>query len=387
MMAAIFTALPPEHRSHHNQVIKVYHRSTSEKPRREKTETGCSSLRRSNTEVIKNLKEKEGCRKEEAGEGHYPEDHMSNEEFRRAIEDFIAKQQRFLREEEEFSFLERSFTLNKLETFTVDWSVDETQNLRDRAEFVVKSMRSVMESLFRSAFGEAAMEDLFLRFTDKVDEPLARQTSQYFNLLRAVTIKTKLVLEESIKEVYHALRPKCLMMTDMGCSSGPNALFVVAEVFSVVDKFCRSLNLEPPQFGVFLNDLPGNDFNTLFNFLASFHEWGIIKEEKLGKFNLPLYLATAEEVRQLIEAEESFAVNKLETFTIDWSVDTTQNLNNRAEFVMESIRAVFESLLSDAFGQAIIDDLFIRFKKRVQKHFARQTGEYLNILVSLTKRA
>jgi len=46
-----------------------------------------------------------------------------------------------------------------------------------------------MESLFRSAFGEAAMEDLFLRFKDKVEEPLARQTSQYFNLLLSMTRK------------------------------------------------------------------------------------------------------------------------------------------------------------------------------------------------------
>jgi len=102
---------------------------------------------------------------------------------------------------------------------------------------------------------------------------------------------------------------------------------------------------------------------------------------------MPIYLATTEEVRQLIEAEGSFVVNRLETFTIDWSVDITQNLNSRAKFVMETVRAGYESLFSRAFGEAIIDELFIRFKKRVHKHFERQTGEYLSILVSLTKRA
>jgi len=95
-------------------------------------------------------------------------------------------------------------------------------------------------------------------------------------------MKAKLVLEESIKEVYHTLRPKCLMMTDMGCSSGPNSLLVVSEVLNIIDKTCRSLNHQPPQFGVFLNDLPGSDFNTLFNFLPSFQQW--VEEEKGNNF-------------------------------------------------------------------------------------------------------
>ncbi|GMH13450.1 hypothetical protein Nepgr_015291 [Nepenthes gracilis] len=38
------------------------------------------------------------CQK--TGEAHYPEDHMTSEEFRQKIEAFIARQQRFLREEE-----------------------------------------------------------------------------------------------------------------------------------------------------------------------------------------------------------------------------------------------------------------------------------------------
>lgn len=95
MMAMIFST--SEH-----QVIKIYHRSKSEKVRREKIEKKCCGLRRSNTE-IKSLKGC-GCYKDKK-EGHYPEDHMSNEEFRKTIENFIARQQRFLREEE-FSALE-----------------------------------------------------------------------------------------------------------------------------------------------------------------------------------------------------------------------------------------------------------------------------------------
>ncbi|KNA19282.1 hypothetical protein SOVF_062670 [Spinacia oleracea] len=94
MMAMIF---PPSEQQ--QQVIKIYQRSKSEKMiiKREKVEKKCCGLRRSNTE-IKSLK---GCGcSNDVKECHYPEDHMSNEEFQKTIENFIARQQKFLREEE-----------------------------------------------------------------------------------------------------------------------------------------------------------------------------------------------------------------------------------------------------------------------------------------------
>jgi len=90
IMATIFST--PEH-----QVIKIYHRSKSENIGREKIDSNCSNLRRSNTETKRVTK---SSNKTSKGD-YYPEDHMSNDEFRRTIEDFIAKQQRFLREEED----------------------------------------------------------------------------------------------------------------------------------------------------------------------------------------------------------------------------------------------------------------------------------------------
>ncbi|MBA0686672.1 hypothetical protein Goari_014260 [Gossypium aridum] len=68
---------------------RVYRRSKSEKLEREKVK---KELRRSESEkkcrIIENMDEK-----------LFPEDDLSNEEFQRAIEDFIAKQLRFRREE------------------------------------------------------------------------------------------------------------------------------------------------------------------------------------------------------------------------------------------------------------------------------------------------
>lgn len=71
---------------------RVYRRSKSEK----------LAIRKSWEEVTKELRrsETEKCRKVENMDGELvPEDELSNEEFQRTIEDFIAKQLRFRREE------------------------------------------------------------------------------------------------------------------------------------------------------------------------------------------------------------------------------------------------------------------------------------------------
>ncbi|KAL9244995.1 hypothetical protein vseg_018705 [Gypsophila vaccaria] len=91
--ATIFST--PEH-----QVIRIYHRTKSEKLRVEKMETDCCNLGRSNTES-RRVKKGCSCCQDVKG-GHYPHDHLSNEEFKRTIEDFIARQRRSLREEEDF---------------------------------------------------------------------------------------------------------------------------------------------------------------------------------------------------------------------------------------------------------------------------------------------
>ena len=95
--------------------------------------------------------------------------------------------------------------------------------------------------------------------------------------------KAKPVLEENIKEVYAGnMFPECLKVADLGCSSGPNTLIVVSQMLDAIATTCTLLNRRPPALQVFLNDVPGNDFNTLFKSLPSFYEE--VKKEKGGKF-------------------------------------------------------------------------------------------------------
>jgi len=106
---------------------------------------------------------------------------------------------------------------------------------------------------------------------------------------------------------------------------------------------------------------------------------------------MPYYTPTVEEGRQLVEAEGSFSLDTTKTFTVDWSGDTSQiqTINNRANTVTGIVRAVTESLLAKAFGfgEAAMEDLFIRFKTRVAERMAKGTAEFLTITVSMTKKS
>ncbi|WCJ32657.1 S-adenosyl-L-methionine-dependent methyltransferases superfamily protein [Euphorbia peplus] len=64
-----------------------------------------------------------------------------------------------------------------------------------------------------------------------------------------------------------------ITIAELGCSSGPTALLAVTHIINNIYKTCsESGRSSPPEISVLLNDLPGNDFNTLFKYLSDFHD-------------------------------------------------------------------------------------------------------------------
>ncbi|GMH17954.1 hypothetical protein Nepgr_019795 [Nepenthes gracilis] len=308
-------------------------------------------------------------------------------------------------------------------------------------------------------------------------------------------------------------------MADLGCSTGTNSLELVLEVIEIVNTACQKLNCRAPEFEVFLNDLPSNDFNTVFTSLPKFYKkledergtelgqcfvygtpgsfygrlfpskfvhfvhslyslhwlsriprelasdngealnkgniciaqtsplavWkayyklfesdfmlflrsrskeiifegrmvltfigstksndphylmyignilnsmaseGLIKRPKLDMFNLPFYNSTVEEVRKLIEEEGSYTLHKLETFTLEWHIGcNSSNPNVCAKFLANSIKVVTEPMLAKEFGGAIMNELFLKFQELLVRIFAAGKTEFLNIVVSLIRKA
>lgn len=97
---------------------------------------------------------------------------------------------------------------------------------------------------------------------------------------KSVILKTRRVLEDSIKDYLSNIvnLPTCLKVADLGCSSGPNALLPISEIIDIVHQICRQAELKSPEFQVFLNDLPGNDFNAIFRSVPAFLDK--LKKEK-----------------------------------------------------------------------------------------------------------
>ncbi|GER57369.1 S-adenosyl-L-methionine-dependentmethyltransferases superfamily protein [Striga asiatica] len=86
-------------------------------------------------------------------------------------------------------------------------------------------------------------------------------------------LKSWHVLEETLKDMFSnhtaAFPDNRFRIADLGCSSGPNALFVISRIIGKIEELCKE---NGPELEVFLNDLPGNDFNNIFRMLPEFYQ-------------------------------------------------------------------------------------------------------------------
>uniref|UniRef100_A0A0D9WNT2 Uncharacterized protein n=1 Tax=Leersia perrieri TaxID=77586 RepID=A0A0D9WNT2_9ORYZ len=91
-------------------------------------------------------------------------------------------------------------------------------------------------------------------------------------LQRKALLKTKPVLDRVVRQVCTALLHPTMVVADLGCSVGANTLIFVSEVISTVADAQRrnELGCNPIELQFFLNDLPGNDFNQVFQSLQQF---------------------------------------------------------------------------------------------------------------------
>ncbi|KAJ4851433.1 hypothetical protein Tsubulata_013964 [Turnera subulata] len=350
---------------------------------------------------------------------------------------------------------------------------------------------------------------------------------------KQVISKTRPILEEAVAELlHHNLPADCLRIVDMGCSSGPNTLLPLWEIIETTNSTCRRLNHQKaPALQFFLNDLPGNDFNTVFRSLlpdffdklekekfdklgpcfvaampGSFHgrlfpdnslhfvhssyslhylsqvpeglisesgeplnkgniclsetshpsvhkayldqfdkdftsflrsrssemisrsrmvltimgssyhnpsckygsqifqligaslkemvDEGKFEESLLDSFNVPLYCPSAEVIRELVQREGSFNIDRLEQYEINWDVNIEEDADKdsnfdkwaRGRYVSKYMRAVAESMLTSQFGAAIMDQLFHRLSSKVAECLERGIGSRHNLVISMAKK-
>ncbi|KAG6647007.1 hypothetical protein CIPAW_07G048700 [Carya illinoinensis] len=236
---------------------------------------------------------------------------------------------------------------------------------------------------------------------------------------------TKPITEDAITQLYSSTLPKSLVIAHLGCSSGPNTLFIVSELIKVVDQLRReSRHDQSPEYQVFLNDLPGNDFNTIFKSSPSFQkkmsnqlgasaspcfftgvpgsfydrlfpsktlhfvhssyslQWlsmGLIEEEKMDSSNIPQYTPSPSKVKFEVSKEGCFFIDYLEVFEVNWRVNNTSKINSSDDQfcdgnynVAKCMKVVAEPLLVSHFGDAIIEAVFRRYRKILSNRISKE---------------
>ncbi|KAL6345271.1 hypothetical protein AAG906_015754 [Vitis piasezkii] len=116
--------------------------------------------------------------------------------------------------------------------------------------------------------GNGDTSTIYCRFSEK----FSIMTSSTLMVQKKVISLTKPIIEDAITNLYCNNFPASLCIADLGCSSGPNTFFAVLEVVTTVDKVGKKMGRQLPEIQVFLNDLPGNDFNTIFKSLPKFQK-------------------------------------------------------------------------------------------------------------------
>ncbi|KAJ9703516.1 hypothetical protein PVL29_005033 [Vitis rotundifolia] len=78
---------------------------------------------------------------------------------------------------------------------------------------------------------------------------------------KKMLLEARPFLEDSIKDTFSSGIPSCVKLSDLGCSSGPNSPSAISEIIHTIHGMAKRMDCKSPEFQVFLNDLPGNDFN------------------------------------------------------------------------------------------------------------------------------
>ncbi|EOA34849.1 hypothetical protein CARUB_v10022430mg [Capsella rubella] len=77
----------------------------------------------------------------------------------------------------------------------------------------------------------------------------------------------KLIIEKLDAKTLISGSNNTFRIADLGCATGPNTFFLVDDIIRSVETNLRRSKSTKPEFLVYFNDLPENDFNTLFTSL------------------------------------------------------------------------------------------------------------------------
>ncbi|XP_037432935.1 salicylate/benzoate carboxyl methyltransferase-like [Triticum dicoccoides] len=118
-----------------------------------------------------------------------------------------------------------------------------------------------------------------------------------------------------------------LMVVDVGCSSGRNAVALVSTAIDAIQSHCLQINQPPPEVCVLLNDLPDNDFSMVVKTLVTLRESKktiVVTSVAPGSFYERLFtsnslhlVCSSNSLHWLSKAPEDLTRNHIPAFDID----------------------------------------------------------------------
>ncbi|KAG6487261.1 probable methyltransferase TCM_000336 [Zingiber officinale] len=87
---------------------------------------------------------------------------------------------------------------------------------------------------------------------------------------KTLEVMKHIIVDSAVKTCVAKATRERFTIVDLGCSSGTNSLLLVGEIIRAIHERAQQWATPAPEFMVFLNDLPTNDFNSIFLTLPDF---------------------------------------------------------------------------------------------------------------------
>ncbi|KAK9922665.1 hypothetical protein M0R45_031120 [Rubus argutus] len=110
---------------------------------------------------------------------------------------------------------------------------------------------------------------------------------------------------------------------------------------------------------------------------------GVVTEEKVESFNIPIYYMSPTELEAAVERNGCFSVEGMENIR---KVTKLGNVTESAQLISSHSRAVIEGLLSQQFGDEILDELFDLYRKKLEGNPSIFESMDANFFVTVLKR-
>ncbi|KAG9152592.1 hypothetical protein Leryth_021929 [Lithospermum erythrorhizon] len=206
-----------------------------------------------------------------------------------------------------------------------------------------------------------------LHWLSKLPEELMDKNSLAWNKGRIDYTNAR----EEVAEAYASQRRK-----DLDC-------FLLARAEELVPQGLMMIVVPARPNGVSHSHILFNILNDILgSCLMEMAKRGIVREESVNSCNLPMYVASIEEIEEAIKRNGSFSIEKMQILP---SVSTT-DAGLSPQGTSSGIRAIMEGIIKEHFGFEILDELFELYTKKLEENYHNIVSAKVCNLVLMLKR-